>query len=164
MTSLLKKLSISIKIGVIKRYGVCLVSFEVVDRMRRQSSWASCELCSHRRQNSFVASASAVCIGHYLHSWLGRIKPVSDTGNISETVEDRAKATINGLYKVVRWHSIAAKMYDLEWPLSEIKITDSVNAAKNGEIQLNNDFDAMFRSCWPNLPLVSPKIINVLFG
>jgi len=38
------------------------------------------------------------------------------TGNISETVEDRAKATrpINGLYKVVHWLSIFAKMYDLE--------------------------------------------------
>jgi len=38
MTSLLKKLSISIKIRVIKRYGVCLVSFQIVDRIRRQSS------------------------------------------------------------------------------------------------------------------------------
>jgi len=36
------------------------------------------------------------------------------TGNISETVEDRAKVTINGLYKVVHGLSIAAKMYDLE--------------------------------------------------
>jgi len=35
-------------------------------------------------------------------------------GNISEKVEDRVKATINGLYKVVHWLSIAAKMYDLE--------------------------------------------------
>ena len=35
-------------------------------------------------------------------------------GNISETVEDRAKATVNGLDKVVHWLSIAAKMYDLE--------------------------------------------------
>ena len=50
MTSLLKQLSISIKIGVIKCYGVCLVSFQIVDWIRRQSSWASCELCSHRRR------------------------------------------------------------------------------------------------------------------
>jgi len=35
-------------------------------------------------------------------------------GNISETVEDRAKVTINGLYKVVHWLSIAAKLCDLE--------------------------------------------------
>ena len=28
--------------------------------------------------------------------------------------EVRAKVTINGLYKVVHWLSIAAKMYDLE--------------------------------------------------
>jgi len=36
---------------------------------------------------------------------------VYKTSNISETVEDRAKATINGLYKVVDGLSIAAKMY-----------------------------------------------------
>jgi len=29
--------------------GACLVSFQIVDRIRGQSSWASCELCSHRR-------------------------------------------------------------------------------------------------------------------
>ena len=34
--------------------------------------------------------------------------------NISETVEDRAKVTYYGLYKVVYGLSIAAKMYDLE--------------------------------------------------
>jgi len=38
---------------------------------------------------------------------------VYKTGNISETVEDRARVTINSLYKVVHWLSIAAKMYDL---------------------------------------------------
>ena len=37
-----------------------------------------------------------------------------EAGNISETVEDSTKATINGLYKVVHWLLIAAKMYDLE--------------------------------------------------
>jgi len=46
----------------------------------------------------------------------GRIKPA-----LSETVEDRAKVTINGLYKVVHGLSIAAKMHVLEWPLSEIQ-------------------------------------------
>jgi len=46
----------------------------------------------------------------YLHSWLGAYK----TGNISETVEDKANVTINGLYKVVYGLSTAAKMYDLE--------------------------------------------------
>jgi len=46
----------------------------------------------------------------YLHSWLGRI-----AGNISETLEDRAKDTIAAYnYKVVHWLSIATKMYDLE--------------------------------------------------
>jgi len=46
----------------------------------------------------------------YLHSWLGEYK----TGNITETVEVRAKLTINGLYKVLYGLSIAVKMYDLE--------------------------------------------------
>jgi len=46
----------------------------------------------------------------YLHRWLGAYR----TGNVSEAVEDRAKVTISGLYEVVHWLSIAAKMYDLE--------------------------------------------------
>jgi len=33
---------------------------------------------------------------------------------ISESVEDKAKVTINGLYKVVHRLPITAKMYDLE--------------------------------------------------
>jgi len=33
---------------------------------------------------------------------------VYKTGNVSETVEDRAKVTINGLYKVIHRLSIAA--------------------------------------------------------
>jgi len=46
----------------------------------------------------------------YLHSWLRAYK----TGNISKTVEDRAKVTINGLYKIVYLLSISDKMHDLE--------------------------------------------------
>ena len=62
----------------------------------------------------------------YLHSWLG----VGEykTGNISETVEDRAKAILTAYiksytgFRLIDWLiSIAAKMYDLEWPLSEIQ-------------------------------------------
>ena len=52
MTSLLKKLSISktLKIHVVKPlWSLQLVSFQIVDRIRRQSSWASWEFCSHRR-------------------------------------------------------------------------------------------------------------------
>ena len=53
----------------------------------------------------------------YLHSWLGAY----ETGNISETVKDKAKVTNNGLYKVVHWLLIAAKMYDLDYLLSKIQ-------------------------------------------
>jgi len=45
----------------------------------------------------------------YLFTQLSR---VYKAGNISETVEDRVKATIN--IKVAHWLSIAAKMCDLE--------------------------------------------------
>jgi len=55
-------------------------------------------------------SAQCTYLLTYLHSWLGAYK----TDNISETVEDRAKVTINGLYKIVHGLSIAAIMYDLE--------------------------------------------------
>jgi len=57
------------------------------------------------------------CALTYLHSWLCAYK----TDNVSETVADRAKFTIDGLYKVIHGLSIAAKMYDLERPLSEIQ-------------------------------------------
>ena len=57
MTSLFKKLSIFIKIGVIKRYGVCLVSFKIVNRIRKQSSRIVFTPPTPTRQNSFVASA-----------------------------------------------------------------------------------------------------------
>ena len=49
----------------------------------------------------------------YLIALLTQLARAYETGNISETVEDRAKVTINGLYKVVQRLSIEAKMYDL---------------------------------------------------
>jgi len=61
---------------------------------------------------------------------------------ISESVEDKAKVTINGLYKVVHRLPITAKMYDLEWPLSEIQGHWFLKLAI-GEIQLRIDSDAM---------------------
>jgi len=42
MTPLWKKLSICIKIGVIKRYGFCFVSFQIVDRIHRREPVANC--------------------------------------------------------------------------------------------------------------------------
>ena len=51
----------------------------------------------------------------YLFTYLPiQLARAYEAGNISETVEDRPKATINGLYKAVHWLSIAAKMYDFE--------------------------------------------------
>jgi len=47
---------------------------------------------------------------HYLLTQLARAYKTA----ISKTVEDKAKVTINDLYKVVHGLSIAAKMYDLE--------------------------------------------------
>jgi len=45
----------------------------------------------------------------YLHNWLCAYKTV----NTSEKF-DRAKVTINGMYKIVHGLSIAAKMFDVE--------------------------------------------------
>ena len=51
---------------------------------------------------------------------------------------------INGIYKVVHGISIAAKMYDLEWPVREIQGHWFLKRRKNGEIQLiSNDSNAM---------------------
>jgi len=46
--------------------------------------------------------------------FLTQLARAYEAGNISETVQGRAKVTINGLYKVVHGLSIAAKVYDLE--------------------------------------------------
>jgi len=51
---------------------------------------------------------------HLLTYLLTQLARTYETGNISETVEDRANVTMNGLYRVVHGLSIAAKMYDLE--------------------------------------------------
>jgi len=56
--------------------------------------------------------------------------------DISKMVEDRAKVTINGLYKVVHGLSIAAKMYDLEWALREIQGHYCLHAAKMAKYSL----------------------------
>jgi len=59
---------------------------------------------------TYLCNSALTYLFTYLHSWFGEYK----TGNISETIEDRAKVTINSLYKVIHGLSIAAKMYDLE--------------------------------------------------
>jgi len=46
-------------------------------------------------------------------------------------------------YIVVHELSIAAKVYDLEWPLRAIEGHWFLKCHKNGEIQLSNDSDAM---------------------
>jgi len=44
---------------------------------------------------------------------------ISDSETVKNTVENTVKATINGLYKVMHWLSIAVKMYDFKLPLTE---------------------------------------------
>jgi len=56
------------------------------------------------------AGTRALTYFTYLHSWLGRMKPAVSP----KRLHNRAKATINGLYRVVHGPSIAAKMYDLD--------------------------------------------------
>jgi len=84
---------------------------------------------------------------YLLTYFLTQLVRAYEAGNISETVQGRAKVTINGLYKVVHGLSIAAKVYDLEWPLREIKGRWFLKCRKNGEIQLSNDTAAM-QSGW----------------
>jgi len=60
---------------------------------------------------TYVGTRALTYLFTYLLTQLAR---AYEADNIPETVEDRAKATINRLYKVVYWLSIAAKMYDLE--------------------------------------------------
>ena len=63
------------------------------------------------RGNFFKLTLYTYLVTYLLTYIVGSVRK---TGNNSETVEDRAKVTINGLYKVVHGLSIAAKMYYLE--------------------------------------------------
>ena len=63
MTSLLKKLSISIKIGVIKRYSK-LSTESVGSRRELVANCVHTVDADATQLDSFVASTSAVCIGH----------------------------------------------------------------------------------------------------
>ena len=68
------------------------------------------------------------------------------TGNISETVEDRAKATINGLYiKSYIGFRLPPKCMTLNDLWTRFKVTDSLNAAKMAKysFELSNDSGAM---------------------
>jgi len=50
-------------------YGVCLVICQIVDQIRRQSSWAtcSCEICSHRRRRQLSRVGDVYWAIHYTH-------------------------------------------------------------------------------------------------
>jgi len=73
----------------------------------------------------------------YLHSWLFAYK----TGNISETVERKLLLTANIKSYAGFW--LPTKCMTLNDPWPRFKITDSLKAAKNDEIQLSNNSDAM---------------------
>jgi len=59
---------------------------------------------------------------HLLTYLLTQLIGAYKIGNISETVEDRVKVTINGLYKVVRGLSIAAKCMTLNDLCARFKV------------------------------------------
>jgi len=83
--------------------------------MTRTPSSSPCRVagCIISIRSTYSCAGALTYVFTYLHSWLGLGE--YKTGNISETVKDRAKVTMpNGLYKVVHGLSIAAKMYDLE--------------------------------------------------
>ena len=52
------------------RYGVCLANFQIVDRIRRQSTWTSCKFCSHRRRrHDSTRQLSRVGVGGVYWAW-----------------------------------------------------------------------------------------------
>jgi len=58
---------------------------------------------------TYTCAGALTYLFTYLHSWLGEYK----TGNSFETIEDRAKVTINGLYKVVHSFRLSTKCMTL---------------------------------------------------
>jgi len=67
----------------------------------------------------------------YLHSCSG--PGAHKTSNIYETVEDRAKVTIGGLYKVVHGLRLPPKCMTLNNLCARSKVIYSLNAAKTAK-------------------------------
>jgi len=63
-----KVINIVFKIRVVKPLW-SLVSFQIVDRIRRQSSWVSCELCSHRRRRATQLDSWVACNKRFCDLW-----------------------------------------------------------------------------------------------
>ena len=78
----------------------------------------------------------------YLHSWLGEYK----TGNISKTVEDRAKvATITAYIKWYTGFRLPPKCMTLNDLCARFKVIDSLNATKMAKygLMMIDDSDAV---------------------
>jgi len=70
MASLLKVINIETKIHAVKPPW-SLVSFQIVDRIRRQSSWTSCKFCSRRRRRrDWTRLLSRVSVGSASVYWI----------------------------------------------------------------------------------------------
>jgi len=68
----------------------------------------------------------------YLHSWLWEYK----TSHISETVEGRAKVTINNNMKSYTGFPLLPKFMTLNDLCARLKVIDSLNAAKMAKYSL----------------------------
>jgi len=97
MTSLLiKKLSISIKIHVLKPLWSLFCQFPNVDRIRQQSSWASCEFCSHCRRDA-TRQLSHVSVGGV--NWASASCPTTTPHRRWLLTQFRTR-----LYHLASWH------------------------------------------------------------
>jgi len=91
-------------------------------------------ISNHNVFSTITVQHSRTYLVTYLHSWFGPYK----TGIVSETVEDNAKVTTT-----VPHVSITVKMYNIEWPLSEIQDHRFLKSAKMEKYSLVYDSDAM---------------------
>ena len=108
-------------------------------------------------RHTYLCAGALTYLFTYLHSWLWEYK----TGSISETVEDRAKVTINGLYEDVMYTGfrLPPKCMTLNDLCERFKVIDSFDAAKMAKYSL-----VMTPTPWSCCHLASVFEIKVPYG
>jgi len=108
--------------------------------------------CSTSIRPTYSCARALTYLFTYLNSWLGRIKPAISP----KQLKTERKLLLTAYIKSYTGFRLPPKCMALNDLCARFKVIDSLNAAK---WQVSNDSE----SFWP-LPLVNPKIINVLNG
>jgi len=92
------------------RTQTAMFSFQIVDRIRRQSSWANCELCSHRRRRRDIILQMSRVGGVYWAWWSAVVVRRSSSESKVITMQ-RCKAVLWPGWGTKVWSASTARLW-----------------------------------------------------